>query len=153
MLGRFVVAASVVAELKAAAEQQMIRRADFIQAIPRSNPYPGVNFSWSSPSGLKQSFQLSDRAGVFWIIRQIRQLVRVLLVVVKFDATFSIVPFRVTPTVRAQRPPHEPVGRIAALDLRVGGTVPTPFGIVQQRSEACARKVFRRGQAAQVGDG
>src|SRR3989442_13460206 len=56
------------------------------------------------PSLLKQTFQLSDRIGLFWIIREIGELVRVLLVIVKLDATFAIVPFRVTPAFRAHGP-------------------------------------------------
>src|SRR6058998_4439315 len=105
-----------------------------------------MSFSWSGPHRLKQSFQLNDRAGMFWIIRKIRELVRVLLVVVKLDAAFAIAPFRVTPAVRAHGPSHEPACRVAALHLRVGGTVPAELRFVEQRSKARARKVFRRDQ-------
>src|SRR5882724_7327088 len=100
--------------------------------------------SWSDRSFLQQGFQFRDRAGVFWIIREIRVLVRVLLVVVKLDATFAFAPFRVTPAVRAHGPSHEPACRVAALHLRVGGTVPAEPGLVEQRSQARARKGSRR---------
>ena len=112
-----------------------------------------MSYSWPGVSLLKQSFQLSDGAGLFWIIRKIRELMRVLLVVVKLDATFAIVPFRVTPPVRAHGPPHEPACGIAALHLRVGRAVPAQPGFVEQRPQARAREVFRRSQTAQIGDG
>src|SRR6266542_1558400 len=108
---------------------------------------------WSSPCLLQQLFHLGDDFRVFGLAGKVVEFTWVLAVIVKLDPFFAIVPFRVTPSFRANAAPQEPAGRVAPLHLRVGGTVPMQPGVVQHRSQARARQVFRRDQTAEIGDG
>src|SRR5262245_48517904 len=114
--------------------------------IAQSNQYGAVSFSRDGPSFLKQAFQLRDYASVLRILREIDEFMRVLFMVVQLDAARAIAPFGVTPAFRAHGPSHEPAGRVAALHLRVSGTVPAELRLVEQRPQARARKMVRRDQ-------
>src|SRR6266498_1051037 len=80
---------------------------------------------WSSPCLLQQLFHLGDDFHVFGLAGKVVEFTWVLVVIVKLDPFFALIPFRVTPAFRANAAPHEPAGFVAALYLRVGGTVPT----------------------------